>query len=221
LVDSTTSATRVSKAARGDIGSLWASVFFAPERTPPTTLLVTAADRGEGVTQIVAALGLVGAESNAELKLLLVDFNLRHPSLADVLETSATVGVAEVLLGEASLAEAICPTALPNLSLLPAGRRLEHPLGLLRSQGLREALRGLAEEYNHVIIDVAAANRYPDAQILAGLVDGALLVTRAGTTRRESVAEAKKRIEQSRGRLLGVVLNERRFVIPGFIYRRL
>jgi len=221
LTESTKSMRRVRRSLRGEIGHLWASVFFAPERAAPRTLLVTASERGEGVTQIVAGLGIVGAESNAELRILLVDFNLRHPALARVLGVQAGAGIAEVIRGEVPLSEAMCPTALSNLRLLPAGHRLDQPLGLLRSQALREVLGDLAAQCDHVLIDAAAANRYPDAQTLTGLVDGTILVTRAGETRRETVAEAKKRIEQNRGRLLGVVLNQRRFPIPGFIYRRL
>lgn len=206
--------------ARGELNQTWAGVFFAPEKTPPKIVLITAAERGEGVTQIVAGLGVVGAESNPELKILLVDFNLRSPGLADALGIEARAGVADVIRHQAALAEAIHSTDLPNLSFLSAGQSIEQPLALLRSPELRSVLKELSEQYDHVLLDVAPANSFPDAQILAGCVDGTVLVTHTGVTRRETVAEAKKRIEQSRGRLLGVVLNQRRFPIPAFLYKR-
>ncbi len=213
----------VKRAAHQEIGQIWASIFFAPEAKTPKTLLVTSAERQEGATQIAAALAILGAQSNAELRVLLVDFNLHQPRLADVLDIQPTIGLAEVIRGEAKLDQAICDTGLPNLGLLPAGQQVDRPLGLLRSERLRTIMEELRqnEQVDHVIIDTAAANGHPEAQTLAGLVDGVLLVTRAGVTRRESVAEAKKRIEQNQGRLLGVVLNQRRFPIPGFLYRRL
>ncbi len=213
----------VRRSARGQLGQLWASIFFAPETKVPKTLLVTSAERHEGATQIAAGLGIVGAQSNSELNVLLVDFNLHHPQLPDVLGARPDAGLAEVLRGGAGLDDAVCATGQPNVHLLSAGREVDHPLGLLRSKQLQTVMSQL-QDYalaDHIIIDTAAANRYPEAQTLAGLVDGVILVTRAGVTRRESIGEAKKRIEQNQGRLLGVVLNQQRYVIPGFIYRRL
>lgn len=221
MSESTVVAARVRKSVRGELGQLWGSVFFAAERTAPKTLLVTGAETGEGATQIAAGLAIVGAESNSELKLLLVDFNLRDPQLAHVLGVQTAAGLAEVVRGDTPIQDAVYATGIDNLALLPAGQQTDQPLALFRNPKLRTVLTDLAAAYDHLIIDAAAANRYPDAQILAGLVDGTILVTRTGVTRRETVAEAKKRIEQSRGRLLGIVLNRRQFPIPGFLYRRM
>jgi Mrp family chromosome partitioning ATPase len=70
------------------------------------------------------------------------------------------------------------------------------------------------------LIDAPAINLYPDAQLLAPLTDGVALVAEAGRTRRESLAQARKRIDLSRGRVLGVILNKRRYPVPRFLYRR-
>ncbi len=214
---------QVRRSARGRIGQLWASIFFAPAAKIPKMLMVTAAERREGSTQIAASLAIVGAQSHSELKIVLVDFNLHHPRLDKVMGVEPAAGLAEVIHGDVTLEDALCPTGLPNLSLLTAGKQLDQPLGLLRSQRLTTVLTQLQQhaQVDHVIIDAAAANLYPEAQTLAGLVDGVVLVTRAGVTRRESVAEAKKRIEQNQGHLLGLVLNQQRYAIPGFLYRRL
>lgn len=213
----------VRRSARSSIAQLWASIFFAPEAKIPKSLLVTSAERGEGATQIAAALALAGAQTNEELKILLVDFNLHHPNLHKVFGIDPGIGLAELLRGTASLDDVTHPVGLPNLLLIPAGKDLDQPLGLLRGEGLRKAQAQIQEhpEIDHVIFDAAAANLYPEAQTLSGLVDAVVLVTKAGVTRRESVAEAKKRIEQNQGRVLGLVLNQRKFSIPGFLYRRL
>jgi capsular exopolysaccharide synthesis family protein len=213
---------RVRGSLRNQVGQLWASVFFAPEGKSPKSVLVTSAERQEGATQIAAALAIAGAESQSELKIALVDFNLHYPRLHRVLGVQPRIGLAEAIRGECTLQEAVHETYLPNLGLIPAGEALGQPLGLLRSEQLQTFVKQLQEskEVDHVIIDTAATNLYPEAQTLASMVDGVVLVTWAGETRRESVAEAKKRIEQNQGRVLGVVLNQRRYVIPGFIYRR-
>ena len=213
----------VKRAVKNQLGQLWASIFFAPEPRSPKTLLVTSAERHEGATQIAASLAIIGVESHAELKVLLVDFNLHYPKLSRVMGMPSASGLGDALRAGTSVAPAVRDTGHPNLKLLAAGETIDQPLGLLRSRGLRtvmEELQGYPSA-DHVIIDSAAANLYPEAQTLAGLVDGVVLVTRAGETRREAVAEAKKRIEQNGGRLLGVVLNQRRYPIPGFLYRRL
>ncbi len=216
-------AMRVRRAARSELGQLWASVFFAPTGRIPKTVMVTAAERREGATQIGAGLAVVGAESNSELRIILVDFNLHHPRLDKLLKVSNTVGLSEVILGEATLEEAIQWASPPNLGVLTAGRRLDQPLGLLKSERLSSVLGELQghASVDHVILDAAAANLYPEAQTLASLVDGVILVAYANVTRRESAAEAKKRIEQNGGRLQGVVLNQRRYAVPRFLYRRL
>lgn len=213
---------RVRGSVRNQVGQLWASIFFAPEGKTPKTVLITSAERQEGATQIAAALAIVGAESQSELKFVLVDFNLHHPNLHRVLHVEPRIGLAEVIRGECTLQEAVHETHLPNLALIPAGKALRQPLGLMRSARAQTLLADLHQstQVDHVIIDAAATNTYPEAQMLAPLVDGVVLVAWAGVTRRESVAEAKKRIEQNQGRLLGVVLNQRRYAIPGFIYRR-
>ncbi len=213
----------VRSSVRDELGQLWASIFFAPGRKSPKTLLVASAERREGATQLAAALGVVGAQSHRELKILLVDFNLHHPGLHKALDQSGGPGLAELVRGDLTLDEAAQPAGPSNLLLLSAGRDLSQPLGLLRSERLKDVLAGFQDhtDVDHVIIDAGAANHHPEAQTLAGLLDGVILVTHAGETRRESVAEAKKRIEQNQGRLLGIVLNQRRFPIPGFLYKRL
>lgn len=217
-----TGSIKVRGALRNQVGQLWASVFFAPEGKTPKTVLVTSAERSEGSTQVAAALAVLGAESQTELNIVLVDANLHQPSLHSALGLPAGPGLAEVVRGDCSLDDAIRATPLPNLGLVRAGTDLSQPLGLLRSQKLRAMFKDLSEsgKVDHIIVDTAAANLFPEAQILAGLADGVVIVTHAGQTRRESVAEAKKRIEQNQGRVLGVVLNQQRYAIPGFIYRR-
>lgn len=106
-----------------------------------------------------------------------------------------------------------------TLNVLAAGPLAEQPLGMLRSRQVKALLSQLRERFDHTIIDTASANAYPDAQVLGSQVDGALLVVRASETPRETVAEAKKRLDFAGVRCLGLVLNQRSDPIPSLLYR--
>jgi capsular exopolysaccharide synthesis family protein len=205
-----------------EIGQLWGSVFYSAEYAPPRAIIVTAARRRDGATQIATSLALTGASASQERHVALVDFNLRDPAVADVLGLPAEPGLTDVLDGRASLEEAIRSFSLPSgsrLDVLTSGMVAEHPLGLLKSRQAQSLIARLQERYDHTILDVTTPNAHPDPQVIGGLVQGALLVVRAGETPRETVAEAKKRLDLAGVRCLGLVLNQRSDPIPGFLYR--
>jgi capsular exopolysaccharide synthesis family protein len=205
---------------REAVDRLWGSVFFSPERTAPKSIVVASSEPGEGATQVAAALALTGSSSEHGMRIALVDFNVKHPMLAERFGVRPCPGTLDVLAGGASVEDAV---VLVNrrLGVLPCGRPDASAMSLLRSERIGLLIRELTEQYDHVIIDAPPVNRHATVQAVAGLTDGVLLVTHAGATRRESVAEAKKRIELAQGRVIGVVLNQREFPIPAFLYGRL
>jgi capsular exopolysaccharide synthesis family protein len=217
----TSTGVRVKSGASHEIAQLWSSVCFSAERKTPKVLVVTSALRKEGVTQIAVALAVTGADSHSDLEIALVDFNVRDPQIAEILGLRSSPGVCEVLRQTASLEDSLVPVNIGNLSVLPAGQMGATSADLLRGDRLRQLVTSLADRFDHVIIDVPAANLYPEAQVLGGLADGVLMVVRTGVTRRESVAEARRRIEQAEGKIVGLVMNQRTYPIPGFIYRRM
>jgi len=213
--------SHVRRQSESELGRLWANVFFSAEAPPPRGLLVVASKRGDGATQIASSLGLIGAEANRELRIALVDFNLRDPGIAGALGIAAEPGLADVLAGNARLDEAMQTLRLRNgasLNVLTAGKPPGSPLGLLKSRQVKALIAELLECFDHTIFDMASPNMHPDAQVLGSMLDGALVVARAGETPRETVAEAKKRLELAGVRCLGLVLNQRSDPVPGFLY---
>lgn len=213
---------RIRPQSAPEIGQLWGSIFFSAEQAPPKAVVVTAARRGDGATQIATSLAIVGAEANRELSICLVDFNIRKPGVSNVLGISPNHGLTDVLNGTCSLEAAMHALVLKNgntLNVLAAGPLAEQPLGMLKSRQVKALLSQLRERFDHTIIDTASANAYPDAQVLGSQVDGALLVVRASETPRETVAEAKKRLDFAGVRCLGLVLNQRSDPIPSLLYR--
>lgn len=210
--------------AQTELGQLWGSVFFAADKASPKVVGITSSQRQEGVTQIAAALAMYGALANSGLKIALVDCNLRHPRIADLLGLQQSPGVADILNGRAALEQCeqviVMADSDRELTVLTAGAEDAQPLGLLRGRQFKSLLGNLRERFDHVVIDMPAANAYPDAQIIGAFSDGAVLVVHAARTRRETVAEAKKRLEHAQTHLLGLVLNQRTYPIPGFLYRK-
>lgn len=213
---------RVRPKSEGELAQLWSNVFFSADRAPPRAVIVTSARRGDGATQIACGLAILGAGANRELHIALVDFNLRKPGIADQLGITGEPGVTDVLSGGASIDSAMQVLSLDGgttLHVLPAGTMVDQPLGVIKSRQVKSMIARLKERYDHVLIDVACAGNHPDAQVIGSMVDGALLVVRAGSTPRETVAEAKKRLDYAGVRCLGLVMNQRSDPIPGLVYR--
>jgi capsular exopolysaccharide synthesis family protein len=216
------SSTKVNPKSQDDLGQLWGNVFFSADSPAPKAVVVTSARRRDGATQIASALSLLGAAANRELNIALVDFNLRHPAVAEVMGLPVEPGLTDVLDGRASLETAMRSVSLAGggrLHVLTSGSLADQPLGLIKSRQVQSLISQLIDRFDHVILDVASANQYPDAQVLGSLVDGVLLVVKSGATPRETVAEAKKRLDLAGVRCLGLVLNQRMDPIPALLYR--
>lgn len=216
-------AYRVRQHSDAEIGQIWGNVFYSVERVAPRAVIVTAARRRDGATQVALALAMIGAETSHERRIALVDSNLRNPAVADLLGIGSEPGLTEVLDGRVPLEAAMRAVQLPNgnlLHVLTAGAPTDQPLALLKSRQAQAVIARLKDRYDHTIIDVTTPNVHPDPQVVGGLVDGALLVAKAGQTPRETVAEARRRLELGGVRCLGVVLNQRSDPVPDFLYRR-
>ncbi len=197
---------------------LWASLFYS-QANGLKSVLVCSADRQEGASTTACSLALAGSEPAGAQRVALVDLNLRTPALDQMLGCKNAPGVGEIVLEGLPADQAAQPVG-PGLDFYAVGKVGANLLEILRSDALGQFLRALEAKYDHVVVDAAAANQYPDAQILAPRVGNALLVAYASQTPREAVALAKKRIESGGAKVVGVVLNQRTYPIPKFLYRR-
>jgi len=214
---------KVRTRSQRELGQVWGGIFFAVNATAPRVVAVTSALRQEGVTQIATALAMSGVSSHADQRIALVDCNFRHPRIADLLGIEAAPGLSDVLNARVSLDRALHSVSIVDsdrdLTVLTAGAEEPQPLGLFRSRQFKSVLGTLRERFDHVILDMPATNLYPDPQVIGSCADGVVIVVHSSRTRRESVAEAKKRLELAQAKLIGVVLNQRTYPIPGFLYR--
>ena len=171
-------------------------------------LVVASAVAGEG--RSTTALELSRSFAEAGERVLLVEADLRHPTLAARLGLPPGPGLSEVLSGAAEAGDAVTPGAADGLSVLPAGTLPPHPAELLGSARMADLVVGLRASYDQVVLDVPPVLPVTDAVVCAALADGVLVVVRWGRSRRPDVVEAVGVLEQAGAPVLGGVLVGRR-----------
>lgn len=170
-----------------------------------TILVVTSTRKGEGSSTVAAHLARVLALAGQQV--VLVEGDLRAPGMAESFALDLpSRGLSGLLEGTVTLDEAMHPTPVPGLRLIPAEGTPSNPSELLGSPEMRELLRHLAAEHL-VIVDSPPALHLTDAVVIAEQADGVLLVVRAGHTRADDIADAVLAIGMGGGTLRGVILN--------------
>lgn len=183
------------------------------------SIAVTSANQSEGKSTISAALAKAMAESGQPT--LLVDGDLRRPSVTAMLGIDSTVGLSEVLSSQVAVTDAIQGTEWPGLFALPSGRIPPNPSEMLGSDAMRALIKDLSREYC-VIVDAPPLLPVTDAALISVVVDGVVLVAASGRTRKPELQAARRVLDQVSSRVLGVVIN---LVSPregegGYYYRK-
>lgn len=178
---------------------------------------VTSAVYGEGKTTV--ALNLAGTMAqNSEARVSLVDFNLRNWDMQTRLNMHSVPGLVDVLEGsEDDMSNIIQRTELDNLTIIPAGRAAANPARLIRSPRLTEVISALKLSNDFIVMDMAPVLPVADTKILARLLDGVVMVVRAGVTPREIVQRAIDAVGSDK--VLGVVLNGVETAMPRWLQR--
>jgi len=167
------------------------------------TVMVASAGPGEGKTLTATNLALTFAES-FKRRVLLVDADLRRPSLHEVFQVPNLVGLTEGLRSQQEQKLPIHQVT-EHLSFLPAGRPDPDPMAALTSARMRQVLSEASAAFDWVILDTPPVGVLTDASLLAAMVDSVLLVVRAGSTPYHVVDRASQAL--GRERVLGIVLN--------------
>lgn len=186
------------------VRSVFTSVLLAPEGPPPKTILITSAQPHEGKTTLAVCLARMRGLSGK--RTVIVETDLRRPAVHRRLEVARTPGLVEVLSGEASLSEALHRDERSGAFVIPAGRVTTDPAELISSVQMREVIGELSREFDLVILDSPPVIAVSDPRLLAPQVDATILVVRWAQTPRDVAGLAAKQIEESGGRLIGVVL---------------
>jgi capsular exopolysaccharide synthesis family protein len=201
LIAATTSTATAAEQYR----ALRTRILHADTGSAINAILVSSPGRSEGRTLTAANLALTMAQEY-QRRICLVDADLRHPQVHRLFGIPQGPGLADVLAGEATLEDGLVTIEGLQMTILPAGHRPERPAELLGTTAMRRTLDGLRSQFDRVVVDAPAVLPLADVGILAPLVDGVLLVVRAGATSKPAIHDAIGAIDGSR--LLGIVLNE-------------
>jgi succinoglycan biosynthesis transport protein ExoP len=193
------------------------SILLSSMGRPPKTILVTSAlpQEGKSVTSVNTAIVLAQQGS----RVLIIDADLRRPTIHKHLRVPVVGGLSRVLTGTADIDKAIVPwPKLPQLHVLPAGPHPPHPAELLSSQAMRDLLEQLKERYDHILIDTPPVLSVTDAVLLSVQVDSVLLVLRSGRTTKMALRRACDLLFQVSARLTGVIVNGVDLRSPDYYY---
>jgi protein-tyrosine kinase len=169
------------------------------------TVLVTSPQKAEGKSITAANLALTMAQE-LHRRVLIVEADLRKPSMGKLFGLPPGPGLAEYLSGTCELGDAMKFLVDYNLTVIPAGEAPTNPAELLGSTAMRRMLDHLRTRFDRVILDTPPVLPLADVAVLAPIVDGALLVVRAGVTPKPAIENALRAFDASR--LLGIVLND-------------
>jgi capsular exopolysaccharide synthesis family protein len=186
--------------------SIRTALQFSTDSGIPTTLVVTSTTPGEGKSTTAIAL----ARNFAQLgkRVLLIDGDLRNPSVHKNFSVSNTSGLSNCLAGASKPGECIQRIEAENLSLLTSGPLPPNPAELLASPRMLSLIAQAAERFDHVVIDAPPVVGLADALILANLAKGTIVVVESGRARVAAVQASIKRLGSARARILGAVLTK-------------
>ncbi len=176
--------------------------FYGLDR-PIHTLVVTSPAAGEGKSTAIANLAVTMAQSGR--RTILVDCDLRRPSLHELFGLAMTPGLTNLAL-EGLTELPLQPTGVDNLWLLSSGPTPPNPADLLGASRMDRVLAQLSEAADIVLFDAPPVVAAADAAILGAKADGVLLIIQAGRTRRDQSERARELLEQAKARIVGVAL---------------
>jgi protein-tyrosine kinase len=187
--------------------SLRTSLAFTGVDGGLKVMVVTSPGPGDGKTTTACNLAISLAQSGK--RVLLMDADLRKPSIAHNFNLANTVGLTHLLTGEENMDSTLRqPTGMENLFVLTNGRIPPNPAELLGSRKMLVLIATLKERFDMVVIDAPPAAHLTDATILGSISDGALLVISAGESHIESTRLAKKKLETAQVHILGTVFTK-------------
>jgi polysaccharide biosynthesis transport protein len=197
--------------------ALRTSLLLSNLGAPPKVIMITSALPQEGKTTTSINCAVVLAQKG--IRVLLIDADLRRPSIHKTLGMGPRSGLSNVLTGSATLQQTITRSPiLPNLSVLPAGTPPPNPAELLASTNMRDVLEELRGQYDHIVVDTPPTLSVTDAVVLSPRADAIVLVIRSGQTTKQALRRSRDILMQVNAKVSGVLLNAVDLSSPDYYY---
>ncbi|TMW72238.1 CpsD/CapB family tyrosine-protein kinase [Alteribacter natronophilus] len=196
--------------------TLRTNIQFASVDKEIRKIMVSSSGPGEGKSTTIANLGVV--LSQQQKRVLLIDSDLRKPTVHFTFQLPNQTGLTNVLTRQATFEEAVLETEIPYLEVLPSGPVPPNPSELIGSKSMRDLLAKVEGIYDYVILDAPPVNLVTDPQILSSQCDGVVLVVRSGKTEVDGAKKAVESLKKANAHIIGAVLNDREMEDKSYSY---
>jgi len=184
------------------------------------TIVFTGTAHGVGCTTTAAGFANTMAQY-CRLNVLLIDANIRSPRLHEVFNIEHNQGLADLLTKEEEKISLFKKMGHGNLYLIPCGKKASVPQAIFESTRFAKILKLMREKFDYVILNAPPVNSYAETKVIGKKVDGVMLVIESGKTRKQVAVRAKQELENAGAKILGVIVNRRKYYVPEWIYKRL
>lgn len=183
------------------------NIKFLPVKRKNRVILITSPGKGDGKSTTTANLAVSMAQQNE--KVLLIDANLREPTIHKMFTITNQVGLTDLLTNKASFNEVVCKTGIGKLDVLTSGSTFLNPAELLESQRMTAFLQVIGSSYDIILIDSPPVIKSTETRVLANQSDGVVLVINRKKTKLGKMAESRKLLELVDAKLVGAIINEK------------
>lgn len=186
--------------------SIGTYIQFSSAGRPPRSILVTSARQGEGKTTTVVNIAVTLIHNYG--KGIIIDSDMRRPQIHKIFDVDNSRGLSAFLAGHIEMDDGLVrKTKVENLDVIPSGVIPPNPSELLSSYRFKDLIAGLSSIYSFILIDSPPVLGLSDSLVLSTLIDGVIMVTRAGNTPKDAAVQARKLLQGVNAKILGVVLN--------------
>lgn len=188
---------------------------------PIKTFVITSSTHSEGKTITAINLAISMAHDLNKKKILLVDADMRRAKISKYLGFTSEMGLSDLISNGSNIDEALIDIGIDNLTILPAGKIPHNPAEILGSVKARNLISAFRTKYDYVIFDTPPVIPVTDAGLLGAQADGVIMVIEAGRTQKGVVTHSEGILKQAQAKILGYILTNIQYHIPGYIYRYL
>ena len=175
------------------------------ENTPMRSFMISSSTQGEGKSSVISSLAYVLSQFGK--KVIIVDCDLRLPTLHRIYDLPNRIGLTDFLIARAELAEVIQTTNFKGLYVITRGRMISEPIQFVDSPRMKGLVHALKQRFDFVLFDSPSVLAITDASVIASLVDGVLLVVKKGKVQKDQLEAALQQFSDVKANVIGLVVN--------------